>query len=153
MAEEAEPLFKAGEISVLTKALNSVERVNTYVLALAGPIRPENANGLDLAADTLLRAEGVETTFVVSLADDALIGVLKTRSGTVEPVKWIESLFPFPPEAEGAISYKDDDDPKTEAHFTIPLGLLGQCKDKNALWALTETHVKDLFQDKVGATE
>jgi len=149
MSEEA--LFSQGHLATLTKALNSTHRLNTHVLAGAGSIRPENMSGLDTAADTLIRLEGVETAIVFALKDGTLSGVLKTRSGTVDPHKWITSLFSFT--EDDVYSFGEDDDEKSTCHFTIPLGLLGKCPDKSQLWDIANSYVTNLFVEKVGVEE
>ncbi len=138
------------EMDIIAKAISSPLIEGTFALAAIGRIRKDDMGGVQNAADLMLRQEGIETTLVTGIVEsENLYGVLHTISSTVEPEKWIRDLFP---EEQGLVITSILDS-KEVISFEIPLGPLGRCKDKDALWDLTRNFLSALFLEKIGRNE
>lgn len=133
------------EVAVVGRAISNKVQSSTFLLSPVGLLRDDAFGGLLEAVRVLARQEGIETVFAFGITDTHLRGILHTSSSTVEPEKWVSSLFP-----QGDSDVDEHDGDANTLMISIHLGLFGLHKDREALWTLTAQLVQDAFMEKVG---
>jgi len=137
----------ANTMDILQHALETKEIKDNYILAGVGYVRETDRDGIALAADYLVRREGIDTAIVFGIIGDQYIhGSLRTRSNTLDPDSFLKDVF--------------DIDKDTGQHygggrfdkggFQIPLRIFSDCDDKNLLWELVSKIIKSKIIKRLG---
>lgn len=127
-------------------ALQHKDIKETYLFSGVGFVRDEDRDGIGQCADYLLHREGIETVIVYGVvANNFIDGSLRTKSHTLDPDKWLKTVFG---KSKEGIWYGGGR--KDKGGFQIPLGVFTKCQDRDLLWIMIKKTVDELFYDKIG---
>lgn len=127
-------------------ALQHKDIRGTYLFSGVGFVRDEDRDGIGQCADYLLHREGIETVIVYGVVANSFIdGSLRTKSHTLDPDKWLKTVFG---KSKEGIWYGGGR--KDKGGFQIPLGVFSKCQDKEQLWKMVKKTIDELFYDKIG---
>jgi nanoRNase/pAp phosphatase (c-di-AMP/oligoRNAs hydrolase) len=127
-------------------ALQHKDIRSTYLFSGVGFVREEDRDGIGQCADYLLHREGIETVVVYGVVGNNYIdGSLRTRSHTLDPDKWLKTVFGKSQEGKWFGGGRKD-----KGGFQIPLGVFTKCSDKELLWILIKKTIDELFYEKIG---
>ena len=118
----------------------------TYLFSGVSFVRDEDRDGIGQCADYLLQREGIETVIVYGVvANNCIDGSLRTKSHTLDPDKWLKTVFG---KSKEGLWYGGGR--KDKGGFQIPLGVFSKCQDKEQLWIMVKKTIDELFYDKIG---
>ena len=127
-------------------ALQHKDIKETYLFSGVGFVREEDRDGIGQCADYLLNREGIETVIVYGVVANSFIdGSLRTKSHTLDPDKWLKTVFGKSKEGLWYGGGRRD-----KGGFQIPLGVFAKCQDKDLLWIMIQKTIDELFYDKIG---
>ena len=137
------PSMSAETLDVLAEAIHNREVGGSHLVSNAGFVRDQDA--LSQAAQHLLNLEGVTTTAVFAIADDAIYLTARSKDIRVDIGRILEEAFDGTGEVAGH---------STEASAEIPLGIftgvdIGE-GSRETLLGLTEDAVKSQLFDAMG---
>jgi nanoRNase/pAp phosphatase (c-di-AMP/oligoRNAs hydrolase) len=137
------PSMSAETLDVLAEAIHNREVGGSHLVSNAGFVRDQDA--LSQAAQHLLNLEGVTTTAVFAIADDAIYLTARSKDIRVDIGRTLEEAFDGTGEVAGH---------STEASAEIPLGIftgvdIGE-GSRETLLGLTEDAVKSQLFDAMG---
>ena len=127
-------------------ALQHKDIKGTYLFSGVGFVRDEDRDGIGQCADYLLHREGIETVIVYGVvANSSIDGSLRTKSHTLDPDKWLKTVFGKNKEGLWYGGGRKD-----KGGFQIPLGVFAKCQDKELLWDMIRKTIDELFYNKIG---
>lgn len=136
----------AAAMDIIRRALAAVRIEGTFAYAGVGYVRTEDRDGIGLAADFLLRREGIDTTLVFGIVSGTFIdGSFRTGSPTVDPGAWLKEAFGNDP-AGGPYGGGR----KHKGGFQIPLAAFAGGPDPEMLWELTRRTVEFRIRQRLG---
>ncbi len=137
------PSMSAETLDVLAEAIHNREVGGSHLVSNAGFVRDQDA--LSQAAQHLLNLEGVTTTAVFAIADDAIYLTARSKDIRVDIGRTLEEAFDGTGEVAGH---------STEASAEIPLGIFTGVDisegSRETLLGLTEDAVKSQLFDAMG---
>lgn len=127
-------------------ALQRKDIKGTFMFSGVGFVRDEDRDGIGQCADYLLHREGIDTVVVYGVVGGQFIdGSLRTKSHTLDPDKWLKDVFGTDRHGTYYGGGRKD-----KGGFQIPLGVFGNCSDKELLWILIKKTIDELFYQKIG---
>ena len=127
-------------------ALQHKDIKETFLFSGVGYVREEERDGIGQCADYLLHREGIETVVVYGVVGNSFVdGSLRTKSHTLDPDKWLKTIF-----GKDKEGYWYGGGRKDKGGFQIPLGVFAKCSDKELLWILIKKTIGELFYEKIG---
>ncbi len=127
-------------------ALQHKDIRETFLFSGVGYVREENRDGIGQCADYLLHREGIETVVVYGIvANEFVDGSLRTKSHTLDPDKYIKTLFGKDRDGKWYGGGRKD-----KGGFQIPLGVFAKCSDRELLWILIKKTIDELLYDSIG---
>jgi len=127
----------ASAMSVLARALSDLYVVRDFALAGVGSVAAADRDTIGTAADFILRREDIDTVLVYGIVQDRIDGSLRTNSSSVDPAAFLLSAFGRDQAGKPYGGGRAD-----KGGFQVPLGMLAECEDRDALWELTQQLVK-----------
>ena len=85
--------------------------------------------------------EDIDTTFVYGIVEDRIDGSLRTRSPSVDPTLFLQTAFGKDRDGKPYGGGRTD-----KGAFQIPLGLLADCENTEALWALVQEMIESRLE-------
>lgn len=138
----------ANTMDILQHALETKEIKDNYIFAGVSYVGETDRDGIALAADYLVRREGIDTAIVFGIIGDQYIhGSLRTRSSTLDPDSFLKDVFDIDKETGQHYGGGRFD----KGGFQIPLRIFSDCDDKKLLWELVSKTIKFKFFKKLGA--
>jgi nanoRNase/pAp phosphatase (c-di-AMP/oligoRNAs hydrolase) len=135
-------------MDMIQAALERKRVYDNFLFSDVGFVRGENRDGIPQAADFLLSREGIDTVLVFGIVEGKTIdGSLRTSSDTVNPDTFLKKTFGTDerrgtPYGGGNI--------RDKGGFQIPLGFLGQHKDRDQLYRLACEVIHQKFLEAIG---
>src|SRR5690606_32353476 len=99
-----------------------------------------NRDAIPTAADFILRREDIDTVLVYGVVEDRIDGSLRTSRASVDPALFMQNAFGDDAHGRPYGGGRSD-----MGGFQIPLGLLGETTEEDALWKL----VRELIRRRV----
>jgi nanoRNase/pAp phosphatase (c-di-AMP/oligoRNAs hydrolase) len=127
----------ASAMSVLARALSDLYVVRDFALAGVGVVAAGDRDTIGTAADFILRREDIDTVLVYGIVQDRVDGSLRTNSSSVDPAAFLLGAFGRDPAGKPYGGGRAD-----KGGFQVPLGMLAEVEDRDALWVLTQQLVK-----------
>ena len=138
----------AEAMEVLGRALADLEVVRDFAFAGVGAVAASNRDAIGAAADFILRREDIDTVLVYGLVGDRIDGSLRTRSPSVDPSGFLEAAF-----GKDARGRPYGGGRAEKGGFQVPLGLLSEVEDEEALWQMVREVVRRRCAQVVPALE
>jgi nanoRNase/pAp phosphatase (c-di-AMP/oligoRNAs hydrolase) len=127
----------ASAMNVLARALSDLLVVRDFALAGVGMVSAADRDTIGTAADFILRREDIDTVLVYGVVGDRIDGSLRTTSSSVDPAAFLLGAFG---RDQGGKPYGGGRADK--GGFQIPLGMLAECEDRDALWEIVQQIVR-----------
>jgi nanoRNase/pAp phosphatase (c-di-AMP/oligoRNAs hydrolase) len=121
----------ASAMSVLGHALSNLVVVRDFALAGVGNVPVGDRDAIGSAADYILMREDIDTVLVYGVVEDRIDGSLRTTSASVDPAVFLQTAFGRDRDGKPYGGGRAD-----KGGFQIPLGLLADSEDNEALWKL-----------------
>lgn len=141
---DAESLSRLGRRSLTAESMDAVARalldlevIRDFAIAGVGRVSAVNRDAIPTAADFILRREDIDTVLVFGLVDDRIDGSLRTNRASVDPAAFMTTAFGEDEQGRPYGGGRND-----KGGFQIPLGLLGECDDDDALWDLAHQMIR-----------
>ena len=132
--------ISAEAMEAVGRALDDLEVIRDFALAGVGRVSAVNRDAIPTAAEFILKREDIDTVLVYGIVDARIDGSLRTRQASVDPTVFMESAFGSDKDGRPYGGGRAD-----MGGFQIPLGLLSECEDEDALWQL----VKEMLHKRV----
>lgn len=140
---DAETLSRVGRRSLTAEAMDAVGRalsdldvIRDFAIAGVGRVSANNRDAIPMAADFVLRREDIDTVLVYGIVEDRIDGSLRTRRASVDPATFMQAAFGDDSEGRPYGGGRAD-----MGGFRVPLGMLADVEDDEALWALVKETV------------
>jgi nanoRNase/pAp phosphatase (c-di-AMP/oligoRNAs hydrolase) len=130
-------VITANGMSILGRALANILVVRDFAVAGVGYVSPGDRDNIAVTADFLLQREDIDTVLVYGIVDDRVDGSLRTDSASLEPATFLHSVFGKDRAGKPYGGGRAD-----KGGFQIPLGVLAESEDQDALWNLVEGIVR-----------
>lgn len=130
----------AEAMKVVKRALIEIEVIRDFALAGVGRVTAVNRDAIGTAADFILRREDIDTVLVYGMVEGRIDGSLRTTSPSVDPASFMVNAFGADPQGRPYGGGRAD-----KGGFQLPLGILAETEDDDALWAL----VKEIVESRV----
>jgi len=127
----------AAAMDVLGRALANLVVIRDFGLSGVGNVPINDRDAIGAAADFILRREDIDTVVVFGIVDDRIDGSLRTRSPSVDPATFLQTAFGKDRDGRPYGGGRAD-----KGGFQIPLGVLVDCDDSEALWHIVEQSVQ-----------
>jgi len=124
-------------MDVLGRALASLVVIRDFALAGVERVSANDRDSIGGAADFILRREDIDTVLVYGIVEDRVDGSLRTDSASLEPATFLHSVFGKDRNGKPYGGGRAD-----KGGFQIPLGVLAESDDQQALWNLVEQIVR-----------
>lgn len=135
-------------MDMIQTALERRKVFDNYLVSDVGVVRKEHRDGIPQAADFLLMRAGIDTVLVFGIVDGKTIeGSLRTRADTLNPDAFLKKAFGGDDERGGSYG---GGNVRNKGGFQIPLGFLGQHKDREQLYRLAGEIVLERFLSAIG---
>lgn len=121
----------ASAMTVLGQALANMVVVRDFALAGVGTVPVGDRDAIGSAADYILMREDIDTVLIYGIVDDRIDGSMRTTSASVDPAVFLQTAFGRDRDGKPYGGGRAD-----KGGFQIPLGLLADCDDRDALWKL-----------------
>lgn len=136
-------------MDMIQAALERRKVFDNYLVSDVGVVSKEHRDGIPQAADFLLMRAGIDTVLVFGIVDGKTIeGSLRTRGDTLNPDAFLKKAFGGDEERGGA-PYGGGN-VRNKGGFQIPLGFLGQHRDRDQLYRLAGEVVLEKFLAAIG---
>jgi nanoRNase/pAp phosphatase (c-di-AMP/oligoRNAs hydrolase) len=143
----AQPL-KPAMMDMIQKALENKQVFDNFIFSDVGFVRGEDRDGIPQAAEFLLRREGTDTVLAFGIVDGKRIdGSIRTRSDSLNPDRFLKKAFGHDEESH---IYYGGGNINDKGGFQIPLGLLAQLPNREALYQMTREIVREKFLEAIG---
>jgi nanoRNase/pAp phosphatase (c-di-AMP/oligoRNAs hydrolase) len=129
--------MSAEAMKVVKRALLDLEVIRDFALAGVGQVSSVNRDAIPIAADFLMRREDIDTVLVYGVVDGRIDGSLRTNSPSVDPATFMLNAFG----ADGA-GRPYGGGRADMGGFQVPLGVLAETEDEDAIWSLVKEVVK-----------
>jgi len=130
----------AESMEAVGRALLDLEVVRDFAIAAVGRVSANNRDAIPMAADFILRREDIDTVLVFGIVEDRIDGSLRTSRASVDPALFMQNAFGDDSQGRPYGGGRAD-----MGGFRIPLGLLSESLDENALLRM----VKEVVQKRV----
>jgi nanoRNase/pAp phosphatase (c-di-AMP/oligoRNAs hydrolase) len=130
-------VHSASGMGVLGRALNNMLVVRDFAVAGVGFVSAGDRDSIATTADFILQREDLDTVLVFGMVEDRIDGSLRTDSPSVEPATFLTSVFGKDRNGKPYGGGRAD-----KGGFQIPLGVLAECEDRDALWTIVEQIVR-----------
>ena len=144
---DSDTLSRIGRRSISAEAMEAVgislrdlEVIRDFAIAGVGRVSALNRDAIPTAADFILRREDIDTVLVYGIVEDRIDGSLRTSRASVDPALFMENAFGSDAQGRPYGGGRSD-----MGGFQIPLGLLGETNEEEALWKL----VRELIQRRI----
>lgn len=127
----------ASGMSVLGRALADLLVVRDFALAGVGQVTAGERDTIATTADFIMQREDIDTVLVYGIVEDRIDGSLRTDSPSVEPATFLHTVFGKDRAGKPYGGGRAD-----KGGFQIPLGVLAECDDQDALWNIVEQIVR-----------
>jgi nanoRNase/pAp phosphatase (c-di-AMP/oligoRNAs hydrolase) len=127
----------ASGMSVLGRALADLLVVRDFALAGVGQVTAGERDTIATTADFIMQREDIDTVLVYGIVEDRIDGSLRTDSPAVEPATFLHTVFGKDRNGKPYGGGRAD-----KGGFQIPLGVLAECDDQDALWEIVEQIVR-----------
>jgi nanoRNase/pAp phosphatase (c-di-AMP/oligoRNAs hydrolase) len=141
---DAETLSRVGRRTITAEAMEAVGRalvdievIRDFALAGVGRVSAVNRDAIPIAAEFILRREDIDTVLVYGIVEDRIDGSLRTSRASVDPAAFMQNAFGDDSQGRPYGGGRAD-----MGGFQIPLGLLAECADEEALWKLTKELIR-----------
>src|SRR5690606_3623050 len=121
-------------------ALRDLQVIRDFAIAGVGRVSALNRDAIPTTADFILRREDIDTVLVYGIVDDRIDGSLRTSRPSVDPAQFMQNAFGNDAQGRPYGGGRAD-----MGGFQIPLGLLGESNEEEALWKL----VRDMIQRRI----
>lgn len=128
----------AAGMSVLGRALSNLLVVRDFALAGVGKVPAGERDTIATTADFIMQREDLDTVLVYGIVEDRIDGSLRTDSPSVEPATFLHTVFGKDRAGKPYGGGRAD-----KGGFQIPLGVLAESEDEDALWAIVEQIVRN----------
>lgn len=129
-------IIAASSMEVLGRALNNLMVVRDFALAGVGHVSLNDRDAIATAADFILRREDLDTVVIFGIVEDRVDGSMRTSSPSVDPATFLQGAFGKDKAGKPYGGGRAD-----KGGFQIPLGLLAESDDLEALWKLVHRTV------------
>ncbi len=129
-------IVNAAAMNVLGEALRNLVVVRDFALAGVGQVPVGDRDAIGSAADFILRREDIDTVLLYGIVEDRVDGSLRTNSPSVDPAVFLQTAFGRGQDGKPYGGGRAD-----KGGFQIPLGVLADCDDREALWTLVQQTV------------
>jgi nanoRNase/pAp phosphatase (c-di-AMP/oligoRNAs hydrolase) len=123
----------ASAMNVLGRALSHLVVVRDFAFAGVGFVSASDRDAIATTADFILRREDIDTVVVFGIVEDRIDGSLRTSSPSVDPASFLHTAFGKDRAGKPYGGGRTD-----KGGFQIPLGVLAESDDSDALWALVK---------------
>ena len=123
----------ASAMDVLGRALSNLIVVRDFALAGVGSVPVGDRDAIGSASDFILKREDIDTVLVYGIVEDRIDGSLRTNSPSVDPAVFLQTAFGRDRDGKPYGGGRAD-----KGGFQIPLGLLADCEDGEALWEIVK---------------
>ena len=123
----------AAAMGILGHALGNLLVVRDFALAGVGIVPVGDRDSIGSAADYILKREDIDTVLVYGIVEDRIDGSLRTNSPSVDPAVFLQTAFGRDREGKPYGGGRAD-----KGGFQIPLGVLADCEDTDALWTIVQ---------------
>lgn len=130
-------VHSASGMSVLGRALSNMLVVRDFAVAGVGYVSAGDRDSIATTADFVLQREDLDTVLVFGIVEDRIDGSLRTDSPSVEPATFLTSVFGKDRNGRPYGGGRAD-----KGGFQIPLGVLAESEDRDALWNIVEQIVR-----------
>jgi nanoRNase/pAp phosphatase (c-di-AMP/oligoRNAs hydrolase) len=127
----------ASAMDILGRALEDLRVIRDFAFAGVGYVPAGDRDSIATAADFILRREDIDTVVVFGIVEDRIDGSLRTRSAAIDPANFLQTAFG---KDRGGRPYGGGRADK--GGFQIPLGMLAECEDSEALWRISQQVVR-----------
>lgn len=127
----------ASAMNVLARALSDLLVVRDFALAGVGTVSAADRDTIGSAADFILRREDIDTVLVYGVVQDRIDGSLRTNSSSVDPAAFLLGAFGRDQAGKPYGGGRAD-----KGGFQIPLGMLAESEDRDALWEIVQQIVR-----------
>jgi nanoRNase/pAp phosphatase (c-di-AMP/oligoRNAs hydrolase) len=127
-------------MEALGRGLADMEVVRDFALVGLGRVSPGNRDAIATAADFIVRREDLDTVIVYGLIGGRIDGSMRTNSPSVDPTQFLEEAF-----GKDANGLPYGGGRADKGGFQIPLGVLCEADDDEALWRLVRQTVRRRF--------
>jgi nanoRNase/pAp phosphatase (c-di-AMP/oligoRNAs hydrolase) len=127
----------ASGMSILGRALSNILVVRDFALAGVGQVTAGERDTIATTADFIMQREDIDTVLVYGIVEDRIDGSLRTDSPSVEPATFLHTVFGKDRAGKPYGGGRAD-----KGGFQIPLGVLAECEDQDALWNIVEQIVR-----------
>jgi len=135
---DAEALSRVGRRRMTAEAMDAVKRalidlevIRDFAIAGVGRVSAVNRDAIPTAADFIMRREDIDTVLVYGIVDHRVDGSLRTNSPSVEPAVFMQNAFGQDAQGRPYGGGRAD-----KGGFQLPLGMLAETEDEDALWSL-----------------
>ncbi len=126
----------AAAMDVLGHALESLLVVRDFAIAGVGRVPVGDRDAIGAAADYILKREDIDTALVFGVVEDRIDGSLRTTSPSVDPAVFMQTAFGRDRDGKPYGGGRAD-----KGGFQIPLGLIADCENSDALWEIVSQTV------------
>ncbi len=130
-------VVSASAMGVLGRALADLLVVRDFALAGVGHVPQGDRDSIATTADFIMQREDIDTVLVYGIVEDRIDGSLRTDSPSVEPANFLHTVFGKDRNGKPYGGGRAD-----KGGFQIPLGVLAECDDKEALWNIVTQIVR-----------
>jgi len=135
-------------MDMIQAALERRRVFDNFLVSDVGTVSKEHRDGIPQAADFLLMRAGIDTVLVFGIVDGKTIeGSLRTRGDTLNPDSFLKKAFGI--DDERGAPYGGGN-VRNKGGFQIPLGFLGQHRDRDQLYRLAGEIVLEKFLAAIG---
>lgn len=127
----------AAAMDVLGRALANLAVIRDFACAGVGEVSLNDRDSIATAADFILRREDIDTVIVYGIVEDRIDGSLRTSSPSVDPAIFLQTAFGKDRDGKPYGGGRAD-----KGGFQIPLGLLADTSDSDALWSIVQQVVE-----------
>lgn len=134
----------ASAMDILGRGLEDLHVIRDFALAGVGYVPAGDRDSIATSADFILRREDLDTVVVYGIVEDRIDGSLRTRSASIDPSIFLQTAFGKDRSGRAYGGGRAD-----KGGFQIPLGMLAECEDTEALWKISRQVVHAAFSKVV----
>lgn len=135
-------VIAAESMDALGRGLAEMDVVRDFALVGVGRVSPGNRDAIATVADFVVRREDLDTVIVYGVVGGRIDGSMRTTSPSMDPTQFLEQAFGRDPNGQPYGGGRAD-----KGGFQIPLGVLCEAEDDEALWRL----VRQTVRKRIGA--
>lgn len=138
----------AESMDVLGRALRDLEVIRDFAFVGVGIVTPAQRDAIPTAADFILRRDDIDTVLVYGLVGDRVDGSLRTNSPSIDPSVFLDTALGTDSRGRPYGGGRAD-----KGGFQIPLGIMADVDDEDALWEMVKQMVRRRFARVVPGLE